>query len=390
MPFMERCFDLMSDTTAEKKAKQMSVLVLGLRGFPGVPGGVETHAENLYPIMAGMGVKVICVTRSPYHDLSSWSGVEFLRVWAPRSKFLEAILHSILGVVRAAFIRPDVVHIHAVGPSIVVPLARLFGLKVVVTHHGPDYDREKWGALAKGALRFGEWCGMQFANERIVISPVIADLVLNRYGAKSTIIPNGVKLPVLDSDASILDKYGLPQNKYVLLVSRFVPEKRHIDLIDAFEKAAVEGLKLALVGDADHPDSYEKALKERAAANPDVVLTGFLGGNDLKAVFQFARLFVLPSSHEGLPISLLEALSFGLPCVASGIAANRSVGLDDEAYFELGDIDQLATRIAAVSNLPWGDTDRDATRRWVAEIYDWNRIAEQTAEIYQKAIKTGA
>ena len=306
---------------AEKPAENITVFVVGLRGFPNVPGGVETHAENLYPLISSLGFNVVCVTRSPYHDQPSWSGIEFLRIWAPRSKYLEAILHSIVAVVWAAFSRPDVVHIHAVGPSLVVPFARLFGLRVVVTHHGPDYDREKWNALARGVLRLGEWCGMKFANERIVISPVIADLVRERYGVESTIIPNGVRLPAFDSDTSVLGKHGLQSGKYVLLVSRFVPEKRHFDLIDAFERAAVAGLKLALVGDSDHPDSYVKSLKERAAANPDIVLTGFLGGNELKAIFQHASVFVLPSSHEGLPISLLEALSFGLPCLASGIPA---------------------------------------------------------------------
>ena len=373
-------------TKSKKRAQDSTVLVLGLRGFPNVPGGVETHAENLYPIIASMGIRVICATRSPYHDQQSWSGVEFLRIWAPRSKFLEAILHSILAVIRAAFIRPDVVHIHAVGPSLVVPLARLLGLKVVVTHHGPDYDREKWNAVAKGMLRLGEWCGMKLSNERIVISPVIADLVRERYGVESTIIPNGVRLPTLDAGTSALGKFGLQPGQYVLLVSRFVPEKRHLDLIEAFERAAVVGLKLALVGDADHSDDYEIALKERAASNPDVVLTGFLGGNELNAVFQHARFFVLPSSHEGLPISLLEALGFGLPCLASGIAANRSVGLDEDAYFELGNIDQLAEKISAISKQSWSDKDRDETRRWVAETYDWDRIARQTAEVYKKAI----
>jgi glycosyltransferase involved in cell wall biosynthesis len=374
-------------TATKKLIEDPMVLVLGLRGFPDVPGGVETHAENLYPLIVGMGMRVICVTRSPYHDQRSWSGIEFLRIWAPRSKFLEAIVHSILAVLRAAFIRPDVVHIHAVGPSLVVPLARLLGLRVVVTHHGPDYDREKWNALARNALRLGEWCGMRFANERIVISPVIADLVHERYGVNSTIIPNGVRLPALDLGAAALEKFGLQSGKYVLLVSRFVPEKRHVDLIDAFERAAVEGFKLALVGDADHPDSYERALKDRAAANPDIVLTGYLGGKELNAVFQHARIFVLPSSHEGLPISLLEALSYGLPCLASGIPANRSVGLEEEAYFDLGNIDQLAEKISVICKQSWTDEDREKIRQWVAETYDWNRIAEQTTHVYRKAMK---
>jgi glycosyltransferase involved in cell wall biosynthesis len=371
---------------ADSERDKLSVFVLGLRGFPDVPGGVETHAEHLYPLIVDDAIDVTCATRSPYHNQSQWRGVEFLRVWAPRSKYMEAIVHSLLAVVKAAFIRPDVVHVHAVGPSLVVPLARLLGLKVVVTHHGPDYDREKWNALARWILRFGEWCGMKFANERIVISPVIDELVNERYGVRNTIIPNGVKLPVLDADSSFLKKYGLEAGRYVLMVSRFVPEKRHIDLIEAFERAAVPGLKLALVGDADHPDSYERTLKDRAAANPDIILTGYLGGEELRALYQHASVFVLPSSHEGLPISLLEALSYGLPCIASGIGANRAVGLDDDAYFDLGNVDQLAQKIVGVSSYEWGAAGREATRRWVSEKFDWNNIALQTVAVYRLAI----
>lgn len=373
-------------TVGSNEARPVSVLVLGLRAFPDVPGGVETHAQNLYPLIVDMGMKVTCITRSPYHQQDHWQGVDFLPVWAPRSKYLEAIVHSVLAVFRAAFLRPDVVHIHAVGPSLVVPLARLAGLRVVVTHHGPDYDREKWNALARRILRFGEWCGMKFANERIVISPVIDDLVRRRYGVESTIVPNGVVLPTLDANRSALQKFDLEPGRYVLMVSRFVPEKRHMDLIDAFEKAAVPGLKLALVGDADHPDSYERALKERAAANPDIALTGYLGGEELRAVYQYACAFVLPSSHEGLPISLLEALSYGLPCIASGIGANRAVGLGEDTYFDLGNIDQLAEKIVDVSSRPWGTDDREATRRWISEHYDWKNIARQTADVYRMGL----
>lgn len=366
--------------------KEMTVLVLGLRGFPQVPGGVETHAENLYPLIARSGIRVICITRRPYHTRKTWSGIEFRPTWSPRSKYLEAIVHSLYAVLKAAFIRPDVVHVHAVGPSLVVPLARLLGLRVVVTHHGPDYDREKWNAVAAKMLRLGEWCGMKFANQRIAISPVIADMVRQRYGVECSIIPNGVALPELDTQPAEVGKFGLQAGRYVLLVSRFVPEKRHVDLIQAFERVRGGDLQLALVGDADHPDAYARSLKQRAAANRDIVLTGFLGGRDLRAVFQHALVFVLPSSHEGLPISLLEGLSFGLPCIASNIAANRSVGLAADAYFDLGNIDQLAARIEEISRRPWSDADRDRTRRWVAERYDWKRIAEQTASVYRQAL----
>ena len=134
-----------------------TVFVLGLRGFPGVQGGVETHAENLYPLMSEKGVKVICATRKPFHihDSPEWLGVRLLPIWAPKSRYFEAIVHSILATIWAARLRPDVVHVHAVGPALVTPLIRLFGLRAVVTHHGPDYDREKWTYIPRAVLRLG-------------------------------------------------------------------------------------------------------------------------------------------------------------------------------------------------------------------------------------------
>jgi glycosyltransferase involved in cell wall biosynthesis len=255
-----------------------------------------------------------------------------------------------------------------------------------MTHHGPTYQSEKWNFLAKSILRVGEWLGVRFANEIIVVSPVIAEMIENRYGLKTVTIPNGVKIQKLVEDSSLLTRFKLQPRKYVLLVSRFVPEKRHLDLIDAFETAEVEGFKLALVGGSHHPDSYEKALRKRAAQNPNIVLTGFLSGDELKAVYQHASVFVLPSSLEGLPIALLEALSYGLPCLASNIPANRSIGLDDDVYFELGDTDALAKKISASLRRISDDSEREATRRWVAERYDWHHIAQQTVEVYWRAV----
>ena len=369
-------------------ARTTTVFVLGLRGFPAVQGGVETHAENLYPIVCQHGVSVVCATRLPFHDsdLREWRGVNLLPMWAPKSSYLEALVHSFLAVLKAARMRPDIVHIHAVGPALVTPLVRLFGLRAVVTHHGPDYDREKWSKLAKQVLRLGEWAGMRFANRRIAISDVIAESIRGRYSVESTTIPNGVPIPELNADIGILSKFDLEPQRYVLLVSRFVPEKRHFDLIDGFMRARLSGWKLALVGDADHPGDYVNMLKERASGISDIVLTGFLTGEDLKSLYQHAGAFVLPSSHEGLPISILEALSFGLPCLASSIPANLCVGMDDDAYFPLGDIEALAVKLRAIAERSWSADDREKTRRWIAENYDWREIAKQTVAVYRDAL----
>ncbi len=365
----------------------MKILVLGLRGFPAVQGGIETHAEHLYPELVKLGFDVTVVVRSGYQVLkeNSWNGVKFKKLWAPRSQAFEALTHSLLAILYAGIFRPDVVHIHAVGPALVTPLARLMGLRVVVTHHGPDYNREKWSGLARWMLKLGEKLGMNFAQERITISPVIADLVSREYQKESHIIPNGVAIPKIHDTEQVLKRFGLQSGKYVLLVSRFVPEKRHLDLLGAFERAKIDGWKLVLVGAADHRSSYDSMVLNQANNMPDVVCTGFLTGIDLAEIYSHAGLFVLPSSHEGLPIALLEALSCGLPCLASDIAANLSVGLKSDCYFQLGAIDELAAKLRIAASRGWSAGDRQKVRKWVADRYNWPRIAAQTSRIYQQA-----
>lgn len=364
----------------------MRVMFLGLRGFPRVQGGVEAHAEHLCPLLVEMGCEVTVIVRSSYmppERIAGWRGVRFIHLWAPNLKGLEAIVHSFLGVLVAAVHRPDILHIQAIGPALMTPLARLLGLRVVVTHHGPDYDRQKWGGFARWTLRLGERCGMRRSNGRIVISQVIRALVRDRHDVESTLIPNGVVLPALPEGRATLDVFGLEPGRYIVLVSRLVPEKRHLDLIEAFRRAALPGWKLAIVGASDHPDAYVQSVLAAAETTPNVVCTGFQSGAGLAELFGQAGLFVLPSSHEGLPIALLEALSYGLPVIASDIPANLEVGLSARHYFPLGDVEALTSRLVEFSARPLTAEAREVRRTWVAAGYDWRRIAEQTLDVYR-------
>lgn len=367
----------------------MRIMVLGLRGFPDIQGGVESHAEKLYPILARKGCAVEVLVRSPYWPAdrsNEWNGVRFRRLWAPRATGIEAFLHSLLGVFYAGMKRPDVLHIHAIGPAIVAPIARLLGLRVVVTHHGPDYDREKWSAFARWILRTGESLGMRFSNQRIVISKVIADLVRKKYHRESKLIPNGVTVLPLPESTGSLQEHNLTPGKYVLCVSRFVPEKRQNDLIRAFAAARLEGWKLVLVGAIDAPDDYITRIRELARETPGIVLTGFQSGLALRELFAHAGVFVLPSSHEGLPIALLEALSYGLPVLASDIPANLEIGLPAEHYFPLGNIPVLAESLIRFARSGTDPTARESRRGWVRDKYDWENIADATLNVYKDAI----
>jgi glycosyltransferase involved in cell wall biosynthesis len=363
-------------------------MVLGLRGFPDVQGGVETHAEHLYPLLVQSGCQVDVIARSRYtpRDYKSWKGITFHRLWAPRLTGGEALIHSLVGVLYAAIKRPDVLHIHAIGPAIVTPLARLFRLRVVVTHHGPDYDREKWGGFARRLLRLGEKWGMSYANQRIVISEVISKLVFDKYRLDSVIIPNGVALPKIPGTTDALERFSLIAGRYILLVSRFVPEKRHLDLIEAFAQSGLSDWKLVLVGEVDRNDRYCMKVLSSADKTPGVVITDFQSGRALQELYAHASLFVLPSSHEGLPIALLEALSYGLPVLASDIPANLEVGLPETHYFPLGDTKVLSGMLRLLADEQPGGEQRLKWRTWVGEHYSWSRIAANTYEVYKKAV----
>jgi glycosyltransferase involved in cell wall biosynthesis len=368
-------------------------MMLGLRGFPGVQGGVEAHAEHLCPLLRELACDVEVIVRSPYvpgDRGSDWKGVHYLRIWSPRSRALETIVHSFLGVLAAAWRRPDVLHIQAIGPALIVPLARALGLRVVVTHHGADYEREKWGRFARAMLRTGEACGMRFCNRRIVISRTIRNLVRDKYGLDSNVIPNGVDLPELPTSTTALDKFGLTPGRYVLTVSRMVPEKRHKDLLAAYGAAKLNGWKLVLIGATDHPDAYAAEVAALVRAAPGAVLAGYQTGLSLRELYAHAGFFVLPSSHEGLPIALLEALSYGLPVLASDIPAHLEIGLDENHFFPLGDVPVLANRMASFAGMRWTQAQRENTRRWVAARYDWRSVVEQTIRVYRSAMEQSA
>lgn len=366
----------------------MKIFVTGTRGIPNIPGGVEKHCQELYPLIASQGHEVLLATRKPYVTggfRDSWQGVRLVHTYAPQKKSLEAVVHTFLAILKARFGNPDIVHIHAVGPGLMVPVARMLGLRVVVTNHGPDYDRQKWGKTAKGMLRLGEYLGGKFANEVIVISEVIAGIVGTRCNRGSNLIYNGVPLPENSKATDFIEKIDVEPGKYVLAVSRFVPEKGLDILIRAFEGMGGD-YRLVIAGDADHETDYSLKLKEMIAENPKIIHTGYITGEPLNQVFSHARLFTLPSFHEGLPIALLEAMSYGLPVLVSDIPANLEVGLPAECYFKCGDEDDLREKMNMLLSAGLSNAERRDMRLHIVEKYDWVKIAEQTVAVYRKAL----
>lgn len=377
----------------------MRIVVAGTRGIPGIQGGVETHCEELYPRIAALGHDVTVIRRSCYLTPAMkaeaekcrkvgrplmYKGVRLADVFAPRLKSIEAVLHTFLAVIRARRMNPDILHIHAIGPSLMVPLARLLGMKVVTTNHGPDYDRGKWGRLAKKVLETGERWGARRSDEVIVISKVIADILAGKYGRRDThLIYNGVPAPRRADSSDYVESLGLVPGMYVLGLGRFVPEKNFHMLIEAWRASGLpaRGIRLCIAGDADHEDEYSRSLKRQAAAE-GVALTGFIRDERLRQVMSHARLFVLPSSHEGLPISLLEAMSYGLDTLVSDIPANMIAQLSQDDFFHLGMTDGKKDMQALRMALERKTEGEASLREYDLAPYDWDHIAQQTIQVY--------
>ena len=364
------------------------ITVIGTRGIPNVLGGVETHCQHLYPeIHRQFGSEICVIARSPYVDYkkSSYKGVNTKSVWAPKKKSLEAIIHSTLASFSTLFDKSKIVHVHAIGPGLVVPLLRLLGKKVVFTHHGPDYDRQKWGGFAKRILQLGEKLAATYANEVIVISEVINDIIKDKYNRHDAhLIYNGVELPTplaQDKIDSTLSEFSLTSGHYFVAVGRFVEEKGFHDLIEAYQQANID-MPLVIIGDTDHPTSYSDKLKEQARKVDGVILTGFLKGEQLQAIFSQAKTFVMPSYHEGLPIALLEAMSYSLPAIVSDIPANVEVNLQSDTYFPVGGITELKKQLVKHASSESGQVNYAS----YLEHYDWSKIATQTMVVYQHAL----
>jgi glycosyltransferase involved in cell wall biosynthesis len=368
-----------------KRDPRMKICVVGLRGVPGVMGGIESHCEQIFPRLVEMAANydLTIVGRRPYlaGGANAYRGLTVVPLPAARHKYFEAITNTALGILYARFAtKADLVHIHGIGPALLSPLARLLGMRVVVTHHGQDFERAKWNRVAKMALRLGEHIALRAADRIIVVSrSVAAELQRKNPGRQSKIsyIPNGTtELDLPDQNGAarqVLSELGLEPRNYLLAVGRLVPEKGFHFLIDAYRKAGL-ACKLVIVGKADHDDAYSQRLMEQA--DDSIIFAGFQSQAVLRELYTHAALFVLPSTHEGLPIAALEAASLNAPILLSDIRPNLDIGLASDNYFASANVDALVAKLKGDYGLFRVDAD-DLRRR-----FNWNVITAETRQIY--------
>jgi glycosyltransferase involved in cell wall biosynthesis len=366
----------------------MKVAVIGTRGFPNIQGGVEKHCESLYPLIAEKDpqIKLTVFRRKPYvtENTSAPFGhsIQFMDLRTTRNKYLETLIHSFQAAVICLFKRPDLVHVHNIGPALVLPLLKLAGLKVLVTYHSDNYNHEKWGVIAKKILKAGEWLVGRLADRIIVVSKRQLSLFDDKSGAIH--IPNGVTIYETPASTTI-SQPGVSKGQYILAVARFVPEKGLDLLVKAFKSYNAD-LKLVIAGDADHETAYSRDLKQQMAGDSRIIATGYITGDRLAWLFSNARLFVLPSRHEGLPIALLEALGYGLPVLASDIPANRELDLPDERYFKAGDAQDLLRKLEILADIMMPKEEKERQKKRISESYDWRVVAEKTMDVYKEML----
>ena len=367
----------------------MKIGVIGTRGFPDVQGGIETHCLELYTRLADdEDCRITVYRRIPYlnerNRYVKYRNIRFVDFKVPRNKFLETFLHSFFASVHALFQHYDIVHYHNTGPGFFIPIVKLSGAKIVFTYHNVSYTHQKWNLFARKFLELSEAISMKRSDYIIFISEVIRAEMIKKYGIdnkRCRVVFNGVSMPERAQDDDFLKYLGLERNKYILGVGRFLEEKGFDYLIRAYKYAKINNIKLVLAGDTDYPTGYSGSLKKLAAEN-EVILPGFVRGDKLNQLYSFARLFIISSFSEGLPIALLEAMSYDLDVLASDIPANLQIGFDEADYFKTGDEGELSKAIIKKLSME----NKKSFSKVLSERFNWEKIVRETDNIYKQLV----
>ena len=370
----------------------MKIAMFGQKRVPSREGGVEIVVEELSCRMAAQGHQVTCYNRRGHHvsgaefdtqRLREFEGVRLKSVWTFDKKGLAAMTSSLSAAFLCAFSKADVVHIHAEGPAFMCWLPRLFGKRVVVTVHGLDWQREKWKqGFASKYIHAGEKMAVRFAHEIIVLSKNTQDYFKETYHRDTVFIPNGVNRPRILPAQQITEQFGVHKGEYFLFLGRLVPEKGVHYLLEAFRNTKTDK-KLVIAGGTSGTDDYIERLKELAKGDDRILFTGFVQGQTLEELYSNAYVYVLPSDVEGMPLSLLEAMSYGNCCLTSTIPECTEVVEDKAVSFQKGDVADLTRMLQQLCDQPMLVAGYQANARdFICEKYDWNTVTERTMELY--------
>jgi glycosyltransferase involved in cell wall biosynthesis len=374
----------------------MRIAVIGAKGLPPRQGGIEHQCAELYPRIRSLGHTVDVFARSSYTGLpwfyeDNYKGVRIISLPGLYHGGVDALTSSAIGTIASLRSNYDIVHFHALGPSLFSWLPRFVSssTKVVVTCHGLDWQRQKWGKSSSNLILAGEKIAVRYAHGLIVVSKELRSYFRKTYNREAIYIPNApAGYPASDPTFSYGSSLGLIQKRYIVFLGRLVPEKCPDLLIKAFQKLQLEEWKLVLVGGSSDTPSFTTWLSNLAAGNPNIIFTGQLGGSRLAEIVRDAGLFVLPSSLEGLPLAMLEAMQEGVPVIASNIPPHQQL-LDEGRgmLFQPGDVESCAHCLKQAISHPQKMTIMaERARKHVQEYYNWETIVAENLRLYKTLI----
>ena len=371
---------------------KLKITMFGQKRIPSREGGVEIVVEELAVRMVGLGHAVTCYNRRGHHvggaefDTHSedvYQGIRMRSVPTIEKKGLAAVSASFFAALRSAFGRYDVVHIHAEGPAFFSFLPKWFGKRVVVTVHGLDWQREKWkNGFASKFIRMGEQNAVRYADEIIVLSKAVQDYFLDTYGRETVLIPNGVSRPEKKDANLIQEKYGFQRQDYILFLGRLVPEKGLRYLIEAYKQVKTDK-KLVIAGGSSDTTDFQAELHAMAADDERIQFTGFVQGAVLDELYSNAYVYTLPSNLEGMPLSLLEAMSYGNCCLVSDIPECADVVADKGVLFHKSDVEDLRQKLQMLcDDEELVRTCKNESADFICNKYNWDDVVKQTIELY--------
>ena len=357
-------------------------------------GGVEIVVKELCTRMAQNGCDVTCYNRAGHHvsgaeydgvDKTEYDGIRQKVVPTIEKKGLAAVSSSFFAALYSAFGKYDVVHIHAEGPAFFCWLPKLFGKRVVITIHGLDWAREKWkSGFGSRFIRQGEKNAVKYADEIIVLSKGVQDYFRETYGRETHFIPNGVNRPEIREAKLITNKFGLEKDSYILFLGRLVPEKGIRYLVEAFKNIKTDK-KLVIAGGSSDTESFMKELKDMAKDDNRIIFTGFVQGQMLDELYSNAYIYTLPSDLEGMPLSLLEAMSYGNCCLVSDIPECAEVVEDKALIFKKSDVGDLRDKLQDACDHPEKVIElKKQAADFICEKYNWDEVARETMKLYKK------
>jgi glycosyltransferase involved in cell wall biosynthesis len=368
-------------------ARSLRIAWIGSRGVPArcaLGGGIERAVEELGGRLAARGHDLTVYCRSYYtRDGGDYHGMHRVVLPTVKSKHLDTIVHAALASLHALGRRYDVVQYFAFGPSLLAWTPRLTGARAVASVRTLEWQREKWGLLARAVLALGERASIHCPHATSTVSAPAKAYLEGKYGRTVVHIPNGVAAPVVRAPQAIVE-LGLVPGEYLLFVGRLVPEKGCHELVQAFATVRT-GKALVVAGAPSYSEAYAAGL--RRAADARVRFLGHVAGPPLEELYAHAAAVVLPSHVEGLSNALLEAMSYGRCVVVSDIAENLVVVEDDAVIVPRGDVAALAAALQRVCDDPElaDGLGKRAAQRALTR-YSWDAVADATEALYRSLV----